>query len=85
MWSIAVVFELPETEGPMRMLVAFAIAVAVVAIGFGMKTVFHRGFSVDLASISSEMAAAKTLWPHEIHLKYQSTRELPVHEIKDPL
>jgi hypothetical protein len=68
----------------MRMIVVFAIAAAVAIIGYGMKTVFRPGSSVDLAAISADIAAVKTLSPHDIHLNYQNMRELPVHEIKEP-
>jgi hypothetical protein len=63
----------------MRMLIMLAVAVAIVAIGFGVKTIFIPGSVNDRA-----MAASKTLSPHEIHLNYKAMKELPVHEVKEP-
>jgi hypothetical protein len=68
----------------MRMIIVLAIAVAVVAIGFGVKAVFIPGSSADPASITRAMATSTTLWPHRIHLDYKRMKDLPVHEIKDP-
>jgi hypothetical protein len=62
----------------------FAVAVAIVAIGFGVKTVFIRR-SVDHAgSITKALATSKTLSPHEIHLNYRNMKDLPVNEVKEP-
>jgi hypothetical protein len=60
----------------MRMLIMLAVAVAIVAIGFGVKTIF--------TSVETTIVTSKTLSPHEIHLNYKGMKELPVHEIKEP-
>jgi hypothetical protein len=65
----------------MRMFIVLAVAVAIVAIGFGMKAVFVRGSS---GLMTGAMTTSNTLSPHEIHLNYEGMKELPVHEIKDP-
>ncbi len=67
----------------MRMFIV--LGVAIVAIGFGVKTIFIPGTSADPGSITRSTATAKTLSPHEIHFNYQRMKELPVHEIKDPI
>ena len=59
----------------MRMFILLAVAVAVAAIGFGVKTIFTSGERTTVAS--------KTLSPHDIHLNYKAMKELPVHEVKD--
>jgi hypothetical protein len=68
----------------MRTLVALAVAVVVLAIGFQAKRIFIRGSSGDPASIAEAMATSKPLWPHEIHLNYEGMKELPVRETKEP-
>jgi hypothetical protein len=68
----------------MRMLVVLAVAVVIVASGFGVKTVFIRRSVDDMSSITTAMATSVTLSPHEIHLNYKNMRELPVEEIKYP-
>lgn len=68
----------------MRMRLMLAVAVAIVAIGYGMKT-FFNGRSVDhTGSIAEAITTSKTLSPHEIHLNYRAMKELPVHEVKEP-
>ena len=70
----------------MRMRLMLAVAVAIVAIGYGMKT-FFNGRSVDHAlSITKAMATSKTMSPHEIHLNYnyKAMKQLPVNEVKEP-
>jgi hypothetical protein len=51
----------------------------IVAIGFGVKTVFIPG-SVNNRTV----VMPKTLSPHEIHLNFKAMKELPVHEVKEP-
>jgi hypothetical protein len=68
----------------MRIFIFFAIAVVIVALGFGVKTAFLPGSSNVPGSTTKETAAANTLSPHEIHVNYQGMEELPVHEIKNP-
>jgi hypothetical protein len=68
----------------MRMLIVLAIAVVIVAVGFGVKRAFISGSSADPASINGTMAASITLWPHEIHRNYQGMKELPVNDVKEP-
>jgi flagellar basal body-associated protein FliL len=68
----------------MRMFIMLAVAVVIVAIGFGVKTVFS-GRSVDQAGlITKAMATSQTLSPHEIHLNYKGMKELQVNEVKEP-
>jgi hypothetical protein len=74
----------PTSEVPMRTLIVFAIAVVVLATGFQLKNIFIRGSSGDPASIAKAMATSKPLWPHEIHLNYESMKELPVRETEKP-
>jgi hypothetical protein len=61
----------------MRTLIALAIAVVIVAIGFGVWTVFIPR-SID------DRTASATLSPYEMHLNYKSMKEMPVREVKDP-
>jgi hypothetical protein len=68
----------------MRMIIALAIAVVIVAIGFGVKTTFIPGSVDHTGSITKAMAASKTLSPHEIHINYQKMQDLPVVEVKEP-
>jgi hypothetical protein len=68
----------------MRTLIALAVTVVVLAIGFQVKSIFIRGSSGEPASIAEAMATSKPLWPHEIHLNYESMKELPVRETKEP-
>ena len=68
----------------MRMLVVLAVAVVIVASGFGVKTVFIPRSVDDMSSITTAMAASNTLSPDEIHLNYKNMSELPVEEIKYP-
>jgi flagellar basal body-associated protein FliL len=66
----------------MRMFII--LAVAIVAIGFGVKTAF-TGRSADHAgSMTKAMETSKTISPHEIHLNYKAMKELPVNEVKEP-
>jgi hypothetical protein len=60
----------------MRILIGLAVAAVIVAIAFGMKTVF-------IAAGPAALVASVTLSPHEIHLNYQNMKELPVHEGKN--
>jgi hypothetical protein len=60
----------------MRMLIMLAVAVAIIAIGFGVKTIF--------TPVETTVVTSKTLSPHEIHLNYKAMKELPVHEVKEP-
>jgi hypothetical protein len=66
------------------MYIVLAVAVAIVAIGFGLRTAFSPGSSADAGSVTRATATSSTLLPHEIHLNYERMKELPVHEIKDP-
>jgi hypothetical protein len=59
----------------MRIFIVLAVAAVIVAVAFGMKTVFIAGPSV--------LATSVTLSPHEMHLNYKNMKELPVHEGKD--
>jgi hypothetical protein len=59
----------------MRKLIALAVAVAIVAIAFWMKSTLIPG-RVE----SREVVPSKTLSPHEIHLNYKAMKELPVHD-----
>jgi hypothetical protein len=68
----------------MRMLIALAIAVVIVAVAFGLKTAFIPGSVDHTGSAAKAMAASKTLSPHEIHLNYQKMKDLPVVEVKEP-
>jgi hypothetical protein len=56
----------------MRMFIVFAVAAVIVAIVFGMKSVFIAG--------PGALATSVTLSPHEIHLNYKNMKELPIHE-----
>jgi hypothetical protein len=56
----------------MRALIVFAVAAAIVAIAFSLKTVFIAG--------PGALATSVTMSPHEIHLNYKNLKELPVHE-----
>jgi flagellar basal body-associated protein FliL len=68
----------------MRMFIILAVTVAIVAIGFGVKTAF-TGRSADHAgSMTKAMETSKTISPHEIHLNYKAMKELPVNEVKEP-
>jgi hypothetical protein len=62
----------------MRMLIALAVAVVIVAIGFGVRTVFIPG------PVDQTLLTSKTLSPHEMHLNYKAMKELPVHDVKEP-
>jgi len=75
---------LQGTEASMRMFIVLAVAVAIVAIGFGVKAVFVPGSSAVPGLMTGAMTTSNTLSPHEIHLNYEGMKELPVHEIKDP-
>jgi hypothetical protein len=67
-----------------RTFILLAIAMAVVAAGFGLKTAFAPGSSATPASTDGTMAASLTLWPHEIHRNYQGMKDLPVNDVKEP-
>jgi hypothetical protein len=68
----------------MRMLVVLAVAVVIVALGFGVKTVFIPRSVDNISSTTTAMATSNTLSPREIHLNYKNMKELPVDEIKYP-
>jgi hypothetical protein len=68
----------------MRTLTVLAIAVAVAATALGLKAVLAPGSSAAPESINRAVATSKTLTPHEIHLNYQSMKELPITEVKEP-
>jgi hypothetical protein len=68
----------------MRTLMVLAVAVVVLAIGFQVKNILVRGSSGDTTAIAKAMATSKPLWPHEIHLSYESMKDLPVRETKEP-
>jgi hypothetical protein len=72
------------TEVPMRMFILFAVAVVIVALGFGVQTAFLPGSPSAVGSTAKEITTANTMSPHEIHVNYQGMKELPVHVIKDP-
>ena len=76
--------DLQGMEATMRMFIVLAVAVAIVAIGFGVKAVFVPGSSAVPGLMTGAMTTSNTLSPHEIHLNYEGMKELPVHEIKDP-
>jgi hypothetical protein len=76
--------DLQGTEASMRMFIVLAVAVAIMAIGFGVKAVFVPGSSAVPGLMTGAMTTSDTLSPHEIHLNYEGMKELPVHEIKDP-
>jgi hypothetical protein len=56
----------------MRIFIVLAAAAVLVAIAFGMKSVFIAG--------PAPLATSVSLSPHEIHLNYKNMKELPVHE-----
>jgi hypothetical protein len=62
-------------EAPMRMLIAFAIAVVIVAIGFGARTIFASR-SVDTKATSAALSS------DQLHLYYKGMKE--VRGVKDP-
>jgi hypothetical protein len=74
--------DLQGTEAPMRIFTVLAVAVAIAAIGFGLRTAFSPGSSADPGSVARATATPNTLLPDEIHLNYERMKELPVHEIK---
>ena len=61
----------------MRMLIALAIAVVIVAIGFEPRTIFASR-SVDTEATSAAVS------PYEMHLDHKGMKELPVREVKEP-
>jgi hypothetical protein len=66
-------------DGQMRRLTVFAVAIAVVLIGYAVKTTMFPSSTVaSLLTIATP--AATTLSPHEIHLNYRGMKELPVHD-----
>jgi hypothetical protein len=67
----------------MRTFIGLAVAIA--AMMFGLTSAFIPGSVDNTGSITKAMTASKTLSPHEIHLNYKYMKELPVHEIKEPL
>jgi hypothetical protein len=68
-----------------RSIIVIAVAAAVVVAGFVAKTVLAPGSSALPISANRPIAASTTtLWPHEIHLKYEGMKELPVHDVKEP-
>jgi hypothetical protein len=71
-------------EAPMRMSIMLSIAVAIAAIGFGVKSGFIEGTVDQTGSIATLMTTSKTISPHEIHLNYKAMKELPVNEVKEP-
>jgi hypothetical protein len=72
----------------MRSFILASIAVAVIAVaGAAVLSVFQESaaaaFSTEAADVSSitrAMTTSKTVSPHEIHLNYQSMKELLVQE-----
>jgi hypothetical protein len=72
----------------MRSFILASIAVAVIAVAGGaVLSVFQESaaaaFSTEAADVSSitrAMTTSKTVSPHEIHLNYQSMKELLVQE-----
>ena len=69
----------------MRVLTVVAFIVAVVVIGFGVKTIFIASSTADAESIVRSMETSTTLSPYELHINYPNTKDLIVHEIKDPV
>jgi hypothetical protein len=65
------------------MFTVLAVAVAIAAIGFGLRTAFSPGSSADPGSVARTTGTPNTILPHEIHLNYERMKELPVHEFKD--
>jgi hypothetical protein len=61
----------------MRMLIALAIAVVMVAIGFEVRSIFASR-AVDTKATSA------TLSPYQMHLDYKGMKEVPVNEVKEP-
>jgi hypothetical protein len=66
----------------MRMLIMFAVALIILAVGYGIRNNFVQSSAPD--SPTSTTASSSTLWPHEIHVSYKNMDELPVHEVKHP-
>jgi hypothetical protein len=66
----------------MRTYVMIAVAVAIAAIAFEMRSTLIPG-RVDTAAFA---ATSKTMSPHEIHLNYnyKAMKQLPVNEVKEP-
>ena len=60
----------------MRMLIALAIAVVIVAIGFGARTIFAAR-SVDTKATSAAPSS------DQLHLYYKGMKEVPVRDV-DP-
>jgi hypothetical protein len=61
----------------MRMLIALAIAVVMVAVGFEVRSIFASR-AVDTTATSA------TLSPYQMHLDYKGMKEVPVNEVKEP-
>jgi hypothetical protein len=49
----------------MRMFIVLAVAVAIVAIGIGVKNVIVPGSSADSGLMTGAIATSNTLSPHE--------------------
>jgi hypothetical protein len=64
----------------MRTYVMIAVAVAIAAIAFEMRSTLIPG-RVDTAAFA---VTSKTMSPHEIHLNYKAMKDLPVREVKEP-
>jgi hypothetical protein len=67
----------------MRIFIMLAVAITIVA--FGLKSALIPWSVDNTGSITKAAAASKTLSPHEIHLNYKNMKELPVHEVKEPI
>jgi hypothetical protein len=63
----------------MRMLIVFAVAIVIVAIGYAVKSAMYPS-STAASLLAVVTPAANTLSPHEIHLTYKGMKDLPVHD-----
>ena len=64
----------------MRKSIIVGVALAILVLGYGLKTHFFRASS----TVAVPAITAVTLSPHEIHLAHPNIRELPVQEIPAP-
>jgi hypothetical protein len=68
-----------KMESPMRMFIVFAVAIAIVATGYAVRSAIYQSPTVArLLTVAAP--AANTMSPHEIHLNYKGMKDLPVHD-----
>jgi hypothetical protein len=68
-----------KMESPMRMFIVFAVAIAIVATGYAVRSAIYQSPTVArLLTVATP--AANTMSPNEIHLNYKGMKDLSVHD-----